>query len=131
MARQTFRLVHPVARTRALEAVQNAPDGHMVTVAEPTRSSDQNAKLWAMLADIVKQKPEGREYDADVWKGLLMQMAGFKVGMYPALDGDGLVITGYRSSKLKVAEMADLIEAIYSYGAKHGVRWSDEAELAA
>lgn len=56
---------------------------------------------------------------------------GLLVGMYPALDGDGLVITGYRSSKLKVAEMADLIEAIYSYGAKHGVRWSDEAELAA
>ena len=39
----------------------------------------------------------------------------------PALDGNGVVALGYRSSKLDKEEFADLIETIYSQGLQRGV----------
>jgi hypothetical protein len=35
---------------------------------------------------------------------------------------------GYRSSKLRKSEMADLITFIEVWGAENGVRWSNEAK---
>ena len=38
MTRQNFVLAHTVARSRAMSAVANAPDGYSVEVKPPTRS---------------------------------------------------------------------------------------------
>ena len=50
-----------------------------------------------------------------------MHMAGFPVVMHPALDGNGVVILGYKSSRLSKVDMTLLIDAIDAYGAMHGV----------
>ena len=47
--------------------------------------------------------------------------AGHKLRFMPALDGDGVVALGYRSSKLNKEEFSDLIETIYSQGLQRGV----------
>jgi hypothetical protein len=124
MAR-TIRLLGQQQRDIAKCDVDRAPPGYVVTIREPTRTGDQNAKMWAMLSDIARAKPQGRALEAETWKVLFMDSIGKKPRWEPSLDGDGVVNTGYRSSRLRVAEMAELIEAIYEYGAVHGVQWSE------
>lgn len=54
MTKRTFILAHETARRRCQEAVWDAPDGHRVTIAEPTRTTDQNAKFHALVSDIAR-----------------------------------------------------------------------------
>ena len=53
--KRVFKLVHATARRLAMEAVQTAPEGYCVTVAEPTRSLDQNAAMWPILQAFADQ----------------------------------------------------------------------------
>lgn len=103
-----------------------APDGAVMTVKPPLRTDDQNSLMWALLSDIARAKPEGRNMPPDHWKILFMQAAGFKFTWEPGLDGEGVVPVGFKSSRLTKAEFSDLIECIREYGARHEVEWSDE-----
>lgn len=126
MTGQTIRLLGDTQRALAKRLIDAAPRESVVNIREATRTSDQNAKMWAMLSDIARAKPEGRDYSTDVWKALAMAMCGHQVRFEPALDGDGVVPIGFRSSRLTKDEMSDVIEALYAYGAEHDVQWSDE-----
>ena len=103
-----------------------APVGSVVNVKPPRRTLDQNAKLHAMISDIARAKPEGRNYPVDIWKPLFLAMCGHKVRFEPALDGNGVVPIGFRTSRLTKAECAELIDCIEAYGAQHGVLFSDQ-----
>ena len=127
----TIKLVGGEQRERAAQAIHRAPDGYVVTIREPNRTLDQNAKLWAMLADVVAAKPEGREMTADQWKGVFMDACGHKTEFVPHLDGPGFVCLGFKSSHLTKAQFAELIECITEYGARHNIRWSEPVPLAA
>lgn len=127
---QTVILSSPYARQRAHRLIDAAPDGCVANVRQMTRTGAQNDKLWAMLSDLSRAKPQGRCHPSHVWKGLVMDMAGHKPVWEPSLDGSGVVCVGYKSSRLTVAEMSDLIEQMYAYGAEHGVVWTDEAMVA-
>lgn len=96
---------------------------------QPTRTLDQNAKMWAVLTDISRQVQwpvDGRmQYlDPDDWKHVLS--AGLKKHQRVAqgIDG-GFVILGQRTSRMTITEMSELIELCHAFGAEHGVRWSD------
>lgn len=123
--RFTLILSNPVVRQRAHKLIDTAPDRAVVTISEPKRTNDQNAKLHAMLTDIKRHKPQGRVHSIDAWKALMMAYAGFKPIFEPSLDGQGVVPIGYKSSGLTKAEFSDLIEACYAYGGEHGVAWSE------
>lgn len=121
----TIKLIGDEQRARAIAFITRAPLGYVVTISEPSRSLDQNALMWAALADISKSKPDGREMTPEQWKSVFMDAAGFKPTFVPNLDGDGFLCLGYKSSRLKKAEFSDLIETIFEYGARKGVRWSN------
>lgn len=84
-----------------------------------------------MLSDISRAKPEGRSLTPDVWKALFLHALDFAQRFEMALDGNGMVPVGFRSSRLTKEQMADLITLIDEYGARHGVEWSDERKAAA
>ena len=130
-AGQTIRLTNDVNRARAASWCKSAPHGSIVNVREATRSNEQNAKMHAMISDIARAKPEGRTLSTDKWKCLLMAYAGFTFEWEPGIDGNGVVPVGFKSSKLTKQEFSDLIEAIYEYGARHGVEWSEPSEARA
>jgi hypothetical protein len=111
-------------RELAKALIDKAPDNSVVKISPEKRSDDQNAKMWAMLSDISRAKPEGRRHIPEVWKCLFMQACGHEVAFENGLDGRPFPI-GFHSSKLNKAQMSELIEFIYSYGAKNGVLWSD------
>lgn len=125
MSGQTVILSHRAARQRAIAIVAAAPEGCVVNVRKPTRTLAQNDKMHAMLTDISLAKPQGRSLPTEVWKCLFMDELGYKPRWEPSLSGDGVVNTGYRSSRLTVAEMSDMIEQMYAFGAEHGVEWTD------
>lgn len=103
-----------------------------VTVDElaPSRTVEQNAKLWAMLHDIAKQVKwpvDGlmQYMSEDDWKDILS--AGLKKNQRVAQGVEGgFVILGVRTSKMKVGEMAELIEFIQYFGDENGVVWTKD-----
>jgi len=114
----------PRTRASVVSEVQKLPDGFEVILREPTRTDDQNAKMWAMLSDVASAAPEGRRWSTEVWKCAFMQYLGHEVKWVQGLDGDPLPV-GFRTSRLRKAQMADLITCIYQYGDRHRVIWSE------
>lgn len=125
MSGQTVILAGESQRQLAKKLIDVAPHGAVVNVREATRNTDQNSKLWAVLSDISRAKPEGRMMGPELWKAVFMQACGHEVQFLNGLDGLPFP-AGFRSSRLTVRQMADLITFIAAYGDQHGVRWSEE-----
>lgn len=121
----SYVLINDRVRSSALEAVRNAPPGWTVEIKEPRRSMDANAKMWAMLSDVSKARPEGRQWTPEVWKCAFLHSLGHQVAFAEGLDGSGPFPIGFRSSKLTVRQMSDLIEVITEYGTRNGVVFKD------
>jgi hypothetical protein len=119
-----IRLLGPSQRAYAKAQIDSAEDGWIVTLREPTRSLDQNARLWAMLGDVARAEPMGRKHTPDDWKAVFMRECGWEVAFLPSLSGDFFPI-GFRSSQLTVRQMADLITWIMAWGDEQGIRWSE------
>lgn len=107
---------HP-ARSLACKAIQEAPDGWVVTIQEETRSLEQNRLLWPLLMLWEKNQTlviNGREGKAprETWKTILL--AGFRKnhGKRPdfaiGLDGE-LVPLGFKTSTMGKREFADFL----------------------
>lgn len=124
MTGQTVILSNPVARDRAHRLIDVSPHNAVLNIREATRTTEQNSKLWAMLSDISRAKPEGRRHTPDDWKAVFMNACGWEVQFIEGLDGRPFP-QGFRSSRLTVRQMADLITYIAAYGAEHGVAWTD------
>ena len=83
--------------------------------------------MWAALGDISKQVEwHGQMLEPDDWKLIFMNALNSEMRLVPALDGKGFVHIGTRSSKLSKQEMSDLIELIFEFGARKGVRFLNE-----
>lgn len=126
---QTFILVHPEARRRALECVRTAPDGYAVKVGEATRSLEANAAMWPILACFAKQKQwavNGKlEWLTDEeWKAILT--AAFEkesLRLASGLDG-GVVMLGARTSKYGKKKFSDWLEFLHASAVALGVEVS-------
>jgi len=127
MAGQTVILRGDAQRELAKRLVDLAPVDAVVNVREANRSLDQNAKLWALLSDVSRSKPQGRMHTPEIWKALAMNACGHHVQFLEGLDGNPFP-HGFSTSKLNKREMSDLIEWLYAWGSENGVRWSEPKE---
>jgi hypothetical protein len=96
----------------------------VMTLAEPRRTNAQNDLLWELLTQVSQAKPMGRDHSPEIWKCIFMDAlpdAAFKARWVPSLDGESVVNTGHRSSKLTKAQMSDLIESINAFMAENGI----------
>ena len=131
MTKRVLILAHPQARQRALDAVREAPEGYSVTIAEPTRNTAQNARMWAMLGDVSRQVEwYGKRLTPEDWKHVFSSSLR-RLEVVPNLDGTGFVALGLSTSRMSVREMADLITLIDAFGSERGVEWSEREEVAA
>ena len=94
-----------------------------------TRSLAMNRKMWACLGDVSKQVEwpiNGRMQlmSTDDWKDVLTASLRTDNRVTQGVDG-GFVVLGQRTSKMTIKQMSDLIEVIYAFGARHGVKWSE------
>ena len=115
-------------RNAAIEAIEKAPDLWRVELREPKRSDAQNAKMWAMIADIMAQKPGwfGPNLDADDIKQVFLAALFKELRMAKNADGDGYVPLVRRSSRLSWREMGELLSLIDAWGAREGVAFTED-----
>jgi len=125
MRGQTIILRGPSQRLLAKGMVDNAPLDAVVNVKMMTRTNEQNAKMWAMISDVMRAQPEGRRWIGETWKCAFMHHLGWQVQFCPSLEGNDPFPVGYGTSRLNKSQMSDLIECIYEYSSRHDVRWSE------
>ncbi len=118
--------VLPIGRANAIKAVQTAPEGHVVTVREPTRSGEQNNLLHALITEVAANHEwAGKKRDVETWKRLLVsawcRATNKQMEILPALDGHGVDIVPARTSKLSKSECTELIDFIQCWLAEQGV----------
>ncbi len=126
---QTLILDSRYRRDQAHKLIDAAPVNAVLTIAPPKRTIPQNSRFWAMLSDVSRAKPEGRTHTPETWRDLFMHAMGHSVRFEMGLNGEPFP-AGFRSSKLTVAQMGDLMEFIAAWGAERGVTFSDEARAA-
>ena len=132
MSRALIILNTAADRQRAASWAMKAPWGCRIEFKESKRTTDQNAKMWAMLTDVATQATHhGKHYTPDQWKVLFMHACGSEVQFLPSLDGATFIPWGHRSSDLSKKEMIDLIEFIAAWGAENGVQFHDAESEAA
>jgi len=125
---KTFVLHNDSYKSNAIRYIQNLPTKPLfkcnIQEVKSIRSIEQNAKMWAMLTDISSQVDwYGNKLTKEEWKIVLT--AGLKQQkVVPGLDG-GFVAIGSSTSKMSIAEMADLITLGYAFGNEKGVKWSE------
>jgi hypothetical protein len=122
---QAFLLTGQRSRQAACDVIMQAPAYSTATIKPQKRSDEQNAKLWVMLSDISRAKPQGRVHIPEVWKCLFMAACGHQVQFEMGLDGRPFP-TGFKSSRLSKNEMMDLITFVQQWGDEQGVKWSNE-----
>jgi hypothetical protein len=84
------------------------------------RTTPQNAMMWALLTEISKRPwIDGKKYTADDLKDYFLHALKQERWM-PSEDG-GSVPIGRRSSDLTKQEMADLLDLIFEYCARHEI----------
>ena len=131
MTRQTFILGLPSVARNVIRIISECPGGTRVEIAAPRRSTDQNARMWAMLTDFAEQaEHHGRRYSAEQWKAIFMHALGQEFEFIPSLDGRTFIPLGNRTSKLTVKEMCDLQELMTAEGLQRGVVFHDQERAA-
>ena len=122
--KQTYILAHPIARQRAIDAVKQAPDGFVITVAEATRSLEQNAAQWPYLAGFAAQKQlcinGSMEWATDEdWKDTLTGV--YRGEMRMAMFDGRVIMLPQRTSKMGKKVFGDWMEFLIAMAAQSGV----------
>ena len=132
MNRRRFVLSHSDARRRAMACVADAPDGYVVTVQEPTRSTDQNSAQWPILEAFAEQLQwpvNGAmvSLSAEEWKDVLTSaFQGETVRLAMGLNG-GVVMLGLRTSQMGKRRFSEWLSFLHATAALRGVTVYAEA----
>lgn len=135
MEKQTFFLRNEQVRRNLIDQINSLPTDPArpieIELSPPKRTLSQNRKMWPLLHDLAVQVTWfGEKYDEDDWKdmitALVAKMHKQEQRTAPAIGG-GVVMFGQRTSKMRVSQMVDVIEAIYWFGTEQGVRFSEDS----
>ena len=93
------------------------------------RSLEQNRLMWALLTDVAEQVQwhvDGRlaYLTPEDWKDILSAGLTKHQRVAAGIEG-GFVLLGLRTSRMTVAQMGELLELIYAFGAQRGVRFHE------
>lgn len=126
--RATITINGPDDRQKIATWARNVDPGTVVTFRKKSRSTEQNAKLHAMLGEVSSQVEwYGQKLDLDDWKDMFTASLRH-ARVVPGIDKGTFVPLGMHTSTLTIEEMSNLIELIYAFGAEHGVVFKDPKE---
>lgn len=129
MSRALITLIRQADFDKARRWLAAVPVGTRLEFKKPTRSTDQNSKMWAMLTDISKQVEwHGHKLTPEDYKCLFS--AGLrKTFVVPDLEGCSFVMLGLRTSDMNKEEMSNLIELMYKFGAERDVKFTGPEDM--
>ena len=130
--KKVWKLTGEIAKQAAVREVLSAPEGHVVTLAEPSRTLDQNAAQWPILEAFAQQidwpiNGVMSKISADDWKDILtcaFRNEQPRVAM--GING-GMVLLGQRTSKFGKREFSDWMEFLWATANERGVVVYQEA----
>jgi hypothetical protein len=129
VTRYVFVLKTQADRENASRYIAKAPAGSRVEVKAPRRTLPQNTLMWSLLTDMAAQLPwHGKRLRPDDYKVLFLDALKRESEAVPNLNGSGFCTIESSSSDLSKAEMSDMIELIYAFGANHGVEFHQKKE---
>jgi len=118
-------LANDKVRQRAIDFIRSAPVNARVEIKEAKRSLDQNALMWARLAEVSRQVEwYGAFLPADDWKDIFTASLR-KARVVPGIDAGTYVPLGMRTSDMTKAEMRELLDLIDAFAAERGVTFHD------
>ena len=124
MTKIILKLTGEIARRAACNRIMEAQEGHVVTIAEPTRTLDQNAAQWPYLEAFAKQKQlcingEMQWVTADDWKDVLTGCWNGEMRM-AAFDGK-VIMLPQRTSKMGKGAFSTWLEFLIAMSVTSGV----------
>ena len=130
MSKRIWKLTGEVAKKAACREILAAPEGYVVTLAEPSRTLEQSAKFHAICGDIARQKPfAGQMRKPEQWKVLLVSghAVATKQGseMVPGLEGEWCNLRE-STAKMSTKRMSSLIEYVNAYCAENAIMLSTQ-----
>lgn len=128
--RATITINTDAERAQIARWAQNVDVGTVVTFRKKSRSTEQNAKLHAMLGEVAAQVEwYGAKLDPEDWKDMFTASLRH-ARVVPGIDKGTFVPLGMHTSTLTIEEMSNLIELIYAFGAdpEHPVIFKDPKE---
>lgn len=94
-----------------------------LVITRQKRSSEANARMWAMLGEVAAQVEwHGMRLSKEDWKAMFTASLK-KQRAVPGIDG-GFVVLGSSTSDMTGEEISDLMALIEAFGAQHGVRFA-------
>lgn len=124
--RLTFILINDRVRNNAMAALMRAPADYSVVISQKTRSTDQNAKLHAMLTDLAKSPVTwaGKRRNVEEWKAIIISGHAVATGsggeVIPGIEGEFVAIRE-SSARMSVSRAASLIEYLMSFCVQNNV----------
>ena len=131
--KRTVILAGPLQRRTAAAYLAEAPDGYVMTLREPNRTTEQNAKFHSLCSDLEKARVPwaGKPRDASAWKVLLVSgnAVATKEGseIVPGLEGEFINL---RESTALMSKKrgSSLIEYSVAFCESHGIKTAVTAE---
>ena len=105
-------------RRRAVEALQDAELGYMVTISKPPRTAAQNRFYWAILTACSEQLMN-QEYTQDIWHE--WAKTRFLPTRVVDLPGGQVKEIEPSTASLTVSEFSDLVEQLLQYALEKGL----------
>lgn len=126
--RETVTIKTPEDRQKIARWAQQTSEGTVVTFRKKSRSTEQSAKMWAMLGEVAAQVDwYGQKLDAEAWKDVFTASLRH-ARVVPGIDKGTFVPLGMHTSTMTIEEMSNLIELVYAFGAEHGVTFKEPQE---
>lgn len=116
-SREVVTINTPEDRAKIARWAQQTGWGTVVEFKKKTRSTEQNAKMHAMLGEVSSQVVwYGRKLSVEDWKNIFSASLR-KAQVVPGIDPGTVVPLGIHTSTMTVDEMSNMIELIYAFGA--------------
>jgi len=120
---------HP-SRMLAIRALEQAQDGMVVTIQEPTRSLAQNAMIQPLIREFAKKAGPvmvngvPTELDADDWRPILASAFKRETGRTVEFQGN-LIMLGARTRDMGKKEASEFVEFIHAAAGERGFKLTE------
>ena len=120
---RTSKLVSDQVRAHCIDEIARAPLGKVVIVQDPTRTLEQNALMWAMLADISAQVDwYDQRLTSEEWKDVFSASLK-RQKVVPGLEGEFIAIRE-STATMSGKRLASVMEYVEAYCAMNEIRLS-------
>lgn len=118
-------LTNDDARRRALQAVQDAKPGWVISINKPNRSTAQNSLYWAVLQAVSEQvRPAGQSHTAEIWHIYFKTL--FLPGRMKELPGGQVIEMEPTTTGMTTAAFSEYVEQVIAWATEKGLVWTED-----